>query len=404
MSQGRIADIEILRGFAVLFVVLHHAHGNLISWSSPGLDLLSAYFAGGFGVDLFLAISGFVIARDLLPRLSACTNAGAAWRNTLAFWVRRAWRLLPSAWFWLAVLLLEVLFFNSSGVFGSVQANIDATLAAVVQLANLRFAQTFGSSEYGASFVYWSLSLEEQFYLLLPILVLVSRRFLPYVLIVLVVLQLFATRNLLTVMFRSDALMLGVLLAIWSRTAFYQRMRPQLLMRLPGLGTLTLMGLSLLMGAIWSDALDVGLYKFSLIAVGSALLAWIASYDGNVLLPRGRFRSLMLWVGSRSYAIYLIHIPAFFTVREIGFRLFPGVVPDDRFFYFFVLGAALLIIVLSELNFRWLETPLRLRGAVIAQRLAGEKATPPAESKVVPQLGGSHVQQSVHEAGPVGPA
>ena len=391
MSKGRIADIEILRGFAVLFVVLHHAHGNLISWSSPGLDVFSAYFAGGFGVDLFLAISGFVIARDLLPRLGACADAGSAWRTTLAFWVRRAWRLLPSAWFWLAVLMLEVLFFNGSGVFGSVQANIDASVAAVLQLANLRFAETFGSSEYGASFVYWSLSLEEQFYLLLPLLVLLSRRFLPYVLIVLVVLQLFATRNLLTVMFRSDALMLGVLLAIWSRTAFYQRLRPQLFSRLPGLGALTLLALSALMGAFWSDALDVGLYKFSLIAVGSALLVWIASYDADVLLPGDWLRKLMIWVGSRSYAIYLIHIPAFFTTREIWFRLYPGVAPDDRFFYPFVLSATLLIIVLSELNFRWLETPLRLRGAAIARRLAGEPVSR-AESKVGQPLGGSHVQ------------
>lgn len=392
MSKGRIADIEILRGFAVLFVVLHHAHGNLINWSSAGLDFLSAHFAGGFGVDLFLAISGFVIARDLLPRLNGTNNARSTWRVTLAFWVRRAWRLLPSAWLWLLVLMLEVLYFNTSGVFGSVQANIDATIAAVLQVANLRFATTFGSSEYGASFVYWSLSLEEQFYLLLPLLVLVSRRFLPYVLGVLVVLQLFASRNLIMVTFRSDALMLGVLLAIWSRTAFYERMRPQLLMRLPVLGAATLSGLAILMGAFLSDAIDVGPYKFSLIAVGSALLVWIASYDADLFLQGAPLRKLMTWVGSRSYAIYLIHIPVFFTVREAGFRLYPGIVPDDRFFYPFVLSSAVLIIVLSELNFRWLETPLRLRGAVIARRLAGEQSVPLAESKVVPSLGGSHVQ------------
>src|SRR3990167_4669599 len=53
----RIDDIEILRGFAVLFVVTHHALGNLFTWTTPGLARFGAYFSGGFGVDLFFAIS-----------------------------------------------------------------------------------------------------------------------------------------------------------------------------------------------------------------------------------------------------------------------------------------------------------------------------------------------------------
>lgn len=369
MSKGRIADIEILRAFAVLFVVLHHAHGNLISWTSPRFDALTAHFSGGFGVDLFLAISGFVIARDLLPRLRAAAEAGSAWRCMLAFWVRRAWRLLPSAWFWLAVVLLAVVYFNSTGVFGSWGANLDATYAGVLQFANWRFAETFMRSEYGASFVYWSLSLEEQFYILLPLIALLARRWLVHVLLVLVVYQLFASRGLVMVMFRSDALMLGVLLAMWSRRASYERLRSLLPAR--G-GSVVLVAISLLMGAFWSDTLDVGIYKFSLVAICSIVLVWMASYDAELFVPVGPWRQVIIWIGTRSYAIYLIHVPAFFATREFAARLYPQLPVDDRFFYPFVLCSTALIVVLSELNFRLLETPLRRRGALMARRISGD--------------------------------
>src|SRR5690554_7448281 len=69
MSRARIADLEMLRGLAVIGVVIHHARDNLFTWSSPGLERLATYFGGWVGVDLFFAISGFVIARTLLPQL-----------------------------------------------------------------------------------------------------------------------------------------------------------------------------------------------------------------------------------------------------------------------------------------------------------------------------------------------
>lgn len=100
--SNRIADIEMLRGFAVLFVVIHHANGALFTWSSSAMSLFYSYFCGGVGVDLFFAISGFVIARDLIPRLRESQGSQVAIAITLAFWVRRAWRLWPSAWLWLA--------------------------------------------------------------------------------------------------------------------------------------------------------------------------------------------------------------------------------------------------------------------------------------------------------------
>lgn len=369
MSSKRIDDLEILRGFAVLAVVVHHAHGNLFTWASPRMDRLAFYFNGGIGVDLFFAISGFVIARDLVPRLLGCTSSQMAFRVTLAFWVRRAFRLLPSAWTWLALTLLAVLLFNHSGAFGSLRANLEATLAGALQVANYRFAETFGRSEYGASFVYWTLSLEEQFYLLLPFVVILSRRFLPYVLVALVLYQLFAERTLMMVVFRSDALALGVLLALWSGHRSHAWMRPAFLASTQWVGSLVLVVGVACLGLIASDALHLATYRFSLLAVISALLVWLASYDMNILGLHGWIKRVLLWIGARSYAIYLIHVPAFFLTREIWFRLLPGVAPDAGLFYPFLFTAVGLIAAFGELNFRLIETPLRRRGAVIAARI-----------------------------------
>src|SRR5690606_16205729 len=71
MGRGRILDIEVLRALAVIGVVVHHARDNLFTWTSPGLERLAVYFGGWVGVDLFFVISGFVIARSLLPQLQS---------------------------------------------------------------------------------------------------------------------------------------------------------------------------------------------------------------------------------------------------------------------------------------------------------------------------------------------
>ena len=366
----RIGDIEVLRGFAVLFVVLFHSQGSLISWTSPALTRVYSYFGGSFGVDLFFAISGFVIARNLVPVLQKKQDSNLVAKNVLAFWVRRAWRLLPSAWLWLLVTICAVLFFNQSGAFGTFKANFEATVAGVLQVANFRFAETFGAREYGASFVYWSLSLEEQFYLLFPLLVVFARRYLPHILLLLVALQFFSERSLLLMMIRTDAIALGVLLALWSSHTSYQQVKPLFLAHWR-VGVLVMAGLFLCLGALASvDLQVVRAPRFGLIALLSAVLVWIASYDMNFLCPDSMFKRLMIWVGSRSYAIYLIHIPAFFFTREIWYRLSPDQQEfGDAFFYPFVLTAIFLIVGLSELNYRFVEMPLRNRGAQIAKRI-----------------------------------
>ncbi|MDD2032282.1 acyltransferase family protein [Pseudomonas sp. 39167] len=377
MSSKRIMDIELLRAVAVMGVLFHHVQGMPFPGGWPRLEATTAFFQLGWGVDLFFAISGFVIGRTLIAQLRGCENRQQSWACTRDFWIRRAFRLLPSAWLWLLLTLLAVVFFNHSGAFGSLQANLQATLAGLLQFANFRFADAIFSYEYGASFVYWTLSLEEQFYLLLPLLVMAARKRLVWILLVLVAVQFFTWRSFLLSAIRTDALALGVLLSIWSAQSSYWRLEPRFFRR-SGLGILLILLLGGVMAWLWTDRFTWSFYRIGVVALLSAVLVWVASYDRDYLLPRSPLKTALTWVGSRSYGIYLIHIPVFFLLRELWFRFAPLGSPDVASDPWLALACALTLIgLLSELNYRMVEMPMRQRGAQLVERLRAARPVLP---------------------------
>lgn len=144
-KDGFRRDIQGLRGIAVLLVVLFHADLGL-----PG---------GFVGVDVFFVISGFVIARMLLAELDATGRI-----NFAEFYARRARRLLPA----LALLTIVVL-----SPTGAQQLAASTAMAASGFVANFHFVQSagyFDPAERTNPFLHtWSLAVEEQFYLVLPI-------------------------------------------------------------------------------------------------------------------------------------------------------------------------------------------------------------------------------------------
>jgi peptidoglycan/LPS O-acetylase OafA/YrhL len=380
VRNRRNSDIECLRAVAVIGVAFHHMHGNLFHPGLPWMGRLLQHADFWFGVDLFFAISGFVIARSLLPQMAACGSMRDQVSVIWAFWIRRFWRLLPSAWLWLGLLLLAVVAFNHSGAFGSIHANLMATLAGMLDVANFRFADAFFRYEYGASFVYWSLSLEEQFYLLLPLLVACLRRRIDLLMIGIFVLQFCVFRTPLLMSVRTDALALGVLLAIAAPGKPYVAIEPRFLLRLRSLRTLLPVLLLAVLAVITSADLQGWRFRISAIAALSAILVWLASYDRDYLLQGGLCKRALVWIGARSYAIYLIHVPVYFVLRELGFRL--GTVNDTSPFmpaWLLCLLAIGMIALLADLNYRYLEQPLRNRGKRIADRFLRRRAPSSAQ-------------------------
>lgn len=364
------SDIECLRALAVIGVVIHHSQGNLFYPGIPFLDRVFAIGQAWCGVDLFFAISGFVIARSLLPQLTAASGSLAAQCHAVAaFWIRRAWRLLPSAWLWLALMLLASVVANHSGVFQSIHTNLMATLAGFFNVANVRMGDSLFRYPYGTSFVYWSLSLEEQFYIALPLLVICARRYFAWILIVLLAIQFPMYRTITAMLFRTDALGLGVLLAMVSNMPAYTRIEPRFLGRWRGIGGLVLMILLSLMARLAMLNEKHSNFAVGGMAVAATLLVWIASYNADYLVRPGWLKRTLTWVGNRSYAIYLCHIPIFFLLREACFRL--GLTQPNAW----LLGsiATCLIALTAAMNFRYVEQPLRRHGRQVARQFIARR-------------------------------
>ncbi|MDH3993194.1 MAG: acyltransferase [Gammaproteobacteria bacterium] len=365
--QGLIRDIEVLRAVAVLGVIFKHMNGSLFPKAYFGVGFAPLFDGGWVGVDLFFAISGFVIARSLLPKARNAESFAAYRSVSYQFWIMRFFRLVPSAWFWLAVILLLCVGYNQSGVFGSLETNLYWTLAGVFNFANYLFVQYFGVKPPGVSFAYWSLSLEEQFYLLFPVIVWIFNRRLAWLLVALVVLQVTATRGLYGMMFRTDAISLGVLLALLQGHGYLLPPVGALWSALGRVVVILAVVLLFYLAAFEQSELP---YQLSILALCSVTLVWLCSGAQNVLAGSGIIGRGFVWIGQRSYAMYLIHIPAMYFLRESAYRLGIDIV-DYRW------GSAMLslvlIVALAEGNYRWVENPLRRRGKALAARLSARR-------------------------------
>jgi peptidoglycan/LPS O-acetylase OafA/YrhL len=148
------SDIEGLRAISILVVVFYHAKSPL--------------FSGGFvGVDVFFVISGFLITGLLLREMEHYQRV-----DLLAFWARRARRLLPNA-----LLVLATTLFVAAVLlpFTQREAATRDIISALLYFSNYRFAERsvdYFDQETESSPVlhFWSLSVEEQFYIVWPLL------------------------------------------------------------------------------------------------------------------------------------------------------------------------------------------------------------------------------------------
>jgi peptidoglycan/LPS O-acetylase OafA/YrhL len=145
--RPRIPALDGLRAVAIALVVLAHLR------ATPGFPAClddARFYDGALGVEIFFVISGYLITSLLVGEEERTGRVGLG-----GFYRRRALRILPAAFVYLAALAL-----------------IDATGLAVAPLGDLAAALTFCRNLFGDSFLtghFWSLSVEEQFYLVWPL-------------------------------------------------------------------------------------------------------------------------------------------------------------------------------------------------------------------------------------------
>lgn len=299
-------EINGLRAIAVIAVILYHADISIF-----GRPL----FTGGFlGVDIFFVVSGYIISRLLLNELK---EQGTI--NVLNFFERRARRILPA----LIIVGLVTLSFCWFYILPSSLVELSKSLLATLFfVSNIFFYMS--SVAYGAEILQitpflhsWSLGIEEQFYLLFPILLLVFRRapkgflltiFLGLLFFSLQFAELISNKypllNFYMIFSRAWELTLGVLIAIievhygWSKNRIAQHLMP--------ISGLYLIAYSFI---FFTDDMPMPGFQSLMPVIGTGFILIFASKDDLV----GRVLSFRLFsgIGLVSYSAYLWHYPIF---------------------------------------------------------------------------------------------
>ncbi|ARO32732.1 acyltransferase 3 family protein (plasmid) [Rhizobium etli] len=291
-------DIQALRGLAVLLVVVYHAR-------------IGPLTAGYVGVDIFFVISGFLITKLVSTQLEKSQFSFSE------FYYRRAKRLLPAAYVVIALTTIAAPFLLSDVGLKQFNNQVIGALTFSTNIVAWFKVDYFGpAAETMPLLHFWSLSVEEQYYLLLPLfLALAPRRWwlggITTVLVASLALCFYlAPQNPSAVYYllptRSWELAIGSLGALLPTTPLTSAALSKL--RLPALALLLLAP----MGFIHPVA------NATLVSVATLGLLLAPTRDNVVV--RGMAR-----IGDISYSLYLIHWPVLVYVRAVWLAEPPAV-------------------------------------------------------------------------------
>jgi peptidoglycan/LPS O-acetylase OafA/YrhL len=173
---------------------------------------------------------------------------------------------------------------------------------------------------------------------------------------------------------RTDAICIGVLIALFSATKVYTTLTPVRLRHRPlAWGLLTVC-----CGIIASvDAPNAHFVRASvgMVAALSGILVWSASYDSGFTIPESLCRRFLVYFGGRSYGLYVVHYSANLLISKLA--EVTGLDDPMGYFRLLTIPAAILF---AEFNYRLVETPLRKYGAGVAARLAYRLSFPKIEA------------------------
>jgi peptidoglycan/LPS O-acetylase OafA/YrhL len=309
-ADARLANLDLLRGVAALMVCLSHAPFFLGPAGEGGSWL--AVPALGVGVDLFFAISGFVVALSLQ---NLHQRSGAFGSTASAFYIRRLGRIVP-----LCCTTLIVMGLIAIALPRTMLPWVDLVSAATFT-ANVHFGRCFsGATSCGSGNLLhhtWSLALELQFYVVAPALFLIPVPVLRVLTLAVLFIGVFFLRPWQTSLvwaFRIEALLLG----FWIGREWIARNDWHWVCHVPALEwpeLISLLTLMALLPRVMTGPLSgLGIVSVAAIAgwivVGSAL--WTALLSNDIAVRIGS--SLGAW----SYAIYLIHPPIMIAIGWSG--------------------------------------------------------------------------------------
>jgi peptidoglycan/LPS O-acetylase OafA/YrhL len=337
-DHRRLSGLDGLRGLAVIAVVVFHLWPEVL----PG---------GFIGVSVFFTLSGFLITRGLLSELDRSATV-----RLRAFWGRRFRRLWPASAACLAIIVVGWL------ALGWMTRSISLDVfASFLQVANWRFLATgkaYGLTDPSPVAHFWSLAIEEQLYLVVPLLVWIARRrsshltFAFGAVIGFSLLDTFLNSGDATVVYystftRAAELAVGGLLAVVMRrrpTASSPRTAGAV-----GVLGITAIGALAVLSARTSLGTDA-YYRGGLSALALLSAAAIVGASWSPLLSRILSIRSLVWFGAVSYGIYLIHWPVLVALGHTSLPMWSRP--------WLTLAITLTV---APISLKFLENPIRLR-------------------------------------------
>ena len=375
-TTGRIAGLDGLRAMAVLAVLGYHLRPSAVS--------------GGFlGVDIFFVISGFLITTLLIREQRTGGRI-----DLRAFWTRRARRLVPALVTVVATSIVVAWLVDGDLLVGIGRQTIGAATFSTNWVELGASTDYFDATSPLLFNTFWSLAIEEQFYLLWPIVIvgLVRARVRAAPAAVFTLVAAGGSAALMSVLsasgasatrvyYGTDTHLFGMMLGASLAFAFAA---PVAILASRRWHRLRLWVGFVGMAAVLALIFGLG-HASSFTYHGGIALASVCSVLMVVALPGGptSFTRLLqirplVWVGERSYGIYLWHWPVFLIVSELLPAPAPGVPPT----LLTVLSVLAATAILSEVSYRWIEGPIRRNGfagtwhALVGRRL--ERVVAPA--------------------------
>ena len=355
-----LPSIDSLRALAVLAVIIYHVDVN--------------YLPGGFlGVDLFFVLSGYLISSLIIKEYKKTGSL-----NLYNFYIRRARRLLPAVYFMITVVLVVMVMFN--GVLLK-KSHLDAIFGYIYSsnwwyiFHKLDYFDSFGSQ---SPFKHlWSLAIEEQFYMIFPLLFLLinrkkkdkdgfyklNRNFLYVILGVILVslivhIILFDINNISRIYFGTDtrafSLLVGAVGAIlYPMDKLNTKITPQenLLYSVVSLISIT----ALITIMIYTSEYNTWLYRggFLLVAILGIIIIISSGKQHTVMAKLLSFKPVV-FIGKISYSLYLWHFPVLVLTTPVSEIGKPNI--------FFVVLRVILTFILAIISYALVETPIRKLG------------------------------------------
>ena len=355
-----LPSIDSLRALAVLAVIIYHVDVN--------------YLPGGFlGVDLFFVLSGYLISSLIIKEYRKTGSL-----NLYNFYIRRARRLLPAVYFMITVGLVVMVLFNEVLLRKS---HLDAIFGYIYSsnwwyiFHKLDYFDSFGAQ---SPFKHlWSLAIEEQFYMIFPLLFLLVNRkkkskdgtyklnknFLYVVLGLILVsliahILLFDINNISRIYFGTDtrafSLLVGVVGAIlYPMERLHAKVTPQQNMLYSVVSLVSIATLITVM--IYTSEYNTLLYRggFLLVAI-LGLIVIISSGKQHTLMSRLLSFKPVVFIGKISYSLYLWHFPVLVLTTPVSEIGNPNII--------FVILRVILTFILATASYVFVETPIRKLG------------------------------------------